>query len=327
MAAPRSCWWLTLDGGKRFAITAGGLVFGRAAHCDIVLRDAAASRDQAIVVAGVRRPSLIVLGRGQTRVGGEDVEHERELASGDVIEMPGLRASVIAEDQPATPASTTWVVHSSTGGLFGITRSPFVIGGGAAAELRFDGWPAEVLRLIVLDRLHVHAVEPLTLDGRELAAGEIELCEPGMVVGYRHERLELVAGGVLSTATTSPRPTGPIGADAVSLEFLPRGGRLTVRCAGQERTVYLAEKRCDLIAVLLQPPPPYAPGELVPDEVVLPRVWPGRVMARVDLNTLLHRTRHDLVRAGLEGPALLPRADGGNATRFLLRTGAKIDLA
>lgn len=327
MTAMRTIWWLVLDGGKRFAITAGGLVFGRAAHCDVVLTDPAASRDQAIVVAGAGRPSLIVLGRGRTRVGNDEIEHERELADGDVIELPGLRATIRAEDEPTPTTGTSWVVHSRTGGLFGIARSPFVIGGGAAADLRIDGWPPEVMRLVIVDRLLVHAVEPVSVDGREVAPGEIEALTTGATVSYRDEQLEVIAGGTLGIDTTSPHPSGPVGADAVRLEFLPRGGRLTIRVAGQARTVYLAEKRCELIALLLRPPAPYAAGELVPDDVVLPRVWPGKVMARVDLNVLLHRTRHDLTRAGLDGPALLPRADGGNATRFLLRPGARVELA
>lgn len=326
MTSRRTTWWLALDGDKRIAITAGGLVFGRAAHCDLVSTDPAVSRDQAIVVAGAGRPSLIVLGRGRTRVAGEDVEHERELAAGDVIELPGLRATVVAEDEPVPATTTSWVVHSRTGGLFGVARSPFVIGGSATADLRMDGWPAEVLRLVIVDRLHVHAVEPIEVDGRALAVGDVEALVTGSMIAYRDEVLEVIAGGALGADTTSPRTGEPVGAEAVRLEYLPRGGRLTVRVGGQERTVYLAEKRCDLIALLVRPPAPYAAGQLIPDDAVLPRVWPGKTMARVDLNVLLHRTRHDLIRAGLDGPLLLPRADGGNATRFLLVPGARVEL-
>ena len=95
---------------------------------------------------------------------------------------------------------------------------------------------------------------------------------------------------------------------------------------GLHRTVYLPERRCDLVATLLQPPPPFAPGEFVSDEVILPRIWPGRSMTRVDLNVLIHRARHDLVRAELDGAALLDRAEGGNATRFRIARGARISV-
>lgn len=113
----------------------------------------------------------------------------------------------------------------------------------------------------------------------------------------------------------------------VHLEFLTRGGRLTVGCRGVPRVVYLPGRRCDLVAALLKPPPPFAPGEFIPDEVILPRIWPGRSMSRVNLNVLIHRARHDLVRAAINGAALLDRAVGGSATRFRMARGAQVTVA
>jgi hypothetical protein len=110
----------------------------------------------------------------------------------------------------------------------------------------------------------------------------------------------------------------------VRLAFLARGGRLTFDWRGCPRDVYLPERRCDLVAALLQPPAPFAAGDFVPDDVLLPMVWPGRVMSRVDLNTVLHRARQDLARAVVDGGALLARAEGGNATRFVLARDADI---
>ena len=107
-----------------------------------------------------------------------------------------------------------------------------------------------------------------------------------------------------------------------AIEFLPRGGRLHATIGGHLVTVYLSEKRCDLIAALLRPPTPLVAGEFIPDDVLLPRLWPGRTMTRVDLNTLVHRTRQDLAPLGIDPGELLARAPGGGATRFTLAPGA-----
>ena len=62
----------------------------------------------------------------------------------------------------------------------------------------------------------------------------------------------------------------------------------------------------------------------IPDEVLLPRIWPDGRAGRVELNTLVFRVRKDLVRADIDGPALLDRGDG--ATRFRLFDGAAVSL-
>lgn len=88
--------------------------------------------------------------------------------------------------------------------------------------------------------------------------------------------------------------------------------------------MYLAERRCNLVAALLSPTRPYAPGEFVHDEAVIPRVWPHKHKSRSDLNTLLHRVRRDLMTAGVDGAALIERAKGGGATRFRLAPAATV---
>ena len=87
---------------------------------------------------------------------------------------------------------------------------------------------------------------------------------------------------------------------------------------------YLAGRRCDLAACLLEPPGPYEAGELIPDEVVIERVWPDGTTARSAVGVLLHRLRRDLVHAGLDGAALVVRAEGGGATKFAVPPGASV---
>lgn len=322
-------WWLLAPGGKRLRVTAAGVLIGRAAQCDVVLAHAQASRTHAIVVAGPRGPRLTVLGQGSTLVNHQVVEHERELVEGDVVAVPGLALEVATDGEAGAPAATTsWVIESSTSGHFGIARTPFAVHGGADADLRIDGWPARVMIFHVSSQLEVEAIEAIELDGAGLEPGDRERVGPGSVIEFGAERLTVVAGGVLGEQSTQSEEDELAGEAPVyaRIEFLPRGGRLTVRQRGTERSVYLAERRCDLVAALLQPPGGHAPGDYIADELLLPRIWPGRAMSRGDLNVLIHRTRRDLVRADLDGAKLLPRIPGGNATRFTLAPDARVEL-
>jgi hypothetical protein len=151
------------------------------------------------------------------------------------------------------------------------------------------------------------------------------MLRPGAVVTHASGRFEVISASPLSLDATDSAPDS-LGDEPslVHLEFLTRGGRLTVSHDGVQRAVYLPERRCDLVAALLKPPPPFAPGDFVPDEVILPRIWPGRTMSRVDLNVLIHRARHDLVRAEINGAAILDRIEGGNATRFRVARDAQV---
>ena len=94
---------------------------------------------------------------------------------------------------------------------------------------------------------------------------------------------------------------------------------------GATHTVDLAELRANLVAALLTPPRPYKAGELIPDDVLAPAIWPGQQeRGRTDLNLLLHRTRKNLLRAGINPSVVLARAKKGGATCFRLSPGAHV---
>ncbi len=311
--------------GTRLAIKPTGILIGRAPHCDVVLTEPEASRVQAIVFSGTEGPCLAVLGKGPTAVNGEPVVHERCLAAGDLLELPGLALKVLAApEEAAAPPRSSWVLRGPSG-LFGVARTPFTVGSGAGADLRLDGGPAVALRFHLADRLHVEAVAAIEIDGVSCEPGSLEELRPGAIVRHAGGQFEVVSTNPMNLTSTE---SGPASAgdppSEIRLEFLSRGGRLTVGWRGLDRAVYLPERRCDLVAALLQPPPPFAPGSFVPDEVLLPRIWPGRAMSRVDLNVLIHRARHDLVRAELDGATLLDRAKGGSATRFRMALDARV---
>ena len=91
------------------------------------------------------------------------------------------------------------------------------------------------------------------------------------------------------------------------------------------RSILLPEMRARLIATLLKPPGEYQAGEDIPDEVLIPSIWPGqKIRNRTDLNQLIHRTRKDLVKAGVDPHAVLERVGRVGATRFRLAADATV---
>lgn len=318
--------WLSTSEGIRLPITPSGVLLGRSPHCDVVLTQSTASRVQAIVFAGVDGASISLLGKGTTSVNGEVIHDDRELVAGDRIGVPGLELVIAADEADERPV-TPWLVRGP-GGLFGVVRSPFVVGSAPGADLHTVGGPEHLLRFVVdEDRLEVEALAAVRVSGRELSAGERARVAAGNDIVTELGVFQIVSGGDLGQAPTVREVSPYAGPRQVRLAFLARGGRLTFDWHGCSRDVYLPERRCDLIAALLRPPAPFTAGDFVPDEVLLPRVWPGKVMSRVDLNTVLHRARQDLSRAVADGGALLARAEGGNATRFVLAEDADITIA
>lgn len=114
-------------------------------------------------------------------------------------------------------------------------------------------------------------------------------------------------------AEPEERPEAP----PVELERGAGGATLRVgRDAG--RAAWLPHKRADLVASLLQPPSGDPMGAWVGDEVLASSIWGPTGASRTQLNTLIHRARESLSEAGLDGAALIERAPGGGATRFVV---------
>ncbi len=312
--------WLASETGSRVPIRAGGIVIGRAARSDVVVDDPEVSRVQAIVYAGETGPKLVAVGKAPTAINGHEVVGERELAVGDRLEVATATFTIVGEPAGDDEPPSAWMLRDARGQLVGVTRTPFSIGGGPRADLRVDGWPDVVLRLHLADQLHVEAVAPIDVRGRQLDPGEVEPAAIDTVIAHAGAELRVIAGGATHQAVTAQRRGAP---DRVTLEFLPRGGRLTLGWGPRSACAYLPERRCELLAVLLQPPAPLAAGELVSDEILIARLWPGQARTRVDLNVVIHRARADLLRAGIDA-SLIERATGGVATRVAIDTTTRV---
>lgn len=319
-----TAWWLRDPTGTRRKIGAGGLLIGRSADCDVIVAEPEVSRHQALVHLEANDPRFVPLGTAPCLVNGAPVDAPTSLQEGGVIRIGELELTLTAE--ALDEDGPRWLVQMVGGGLYSIAKPRFTIGGGAGDDLRTDGLATGLVALQpATGFLAVEAnAEGVKVDGKMLDSGDVASARVGDLIKVGGLALRVLAGDAVAEETTRHHLRGEIGATSVTLSFLPRGGRVELHVDGKTVTVYLAERRCNLVASLLKPPEAFAPGDFIDDEVVIPRVWPNQAKGRTDLNTLLHRVRKDLINAGIDGASLIERADGGGATRFRLIDGAPV---
>jgi hypothetical protein len=167
------------------------------------------------------------------------------------------------------------------------------------------------------------------LNGDLVPAGAVELAESFDRLGFGDVDLCLrnsPNSGGQSTLVAHQEPQ----MRQASFRFLPTGGRLSLvfEPGPGAVEVELSELRSRLVAALLTPPRPYEAGEEIPDEVLIRSIWPrshGR--DRTDLNTLIYRTRKDLLRAGLNPGLVFERTRHGGSVRMRLAKGARVEVA
>ncbi|MEC7524700.1 MAG: FHA domain-containing protein [Myxococcota bacterium] len=313
-------FWLRTEAGTSRRITPAGLLLGRAPGCDVVLASPSASRRQALVHLDEEGVAIAVMGKGEVTVDGAALSDGAALPPGATLEVGGARFTVVeeaAESSELAGPTPLWVLKGPSGSMFSIEAAAFSIGGDQRDDLRVEGLPPRAVVLLSgRSGLEVAASAPITLDGAPLEAEDAGLARAGSALEIDGRRFEVVAGGDLGDESTVANAA--TGFAAVRLEFMPRGGRLHV----DDVAVYLSERRCDFVAVLLAPPAPLQPGDAVPDELMWSRVWGEQPAGRKTLNVLMHRLRRDLDRAGLDGAGLIERVEGGGATRFVLPDGA-----
>ena len=320
------CTILAPDGVAR-RVGPSGLVIGRDPACDIVIGDPAVSRRHALIRITPDGVELVSLGRQAALHNGRPCERAQLVTEGDVIEVGGLafRASVELPRPGQTGAAYRLVRGRSS---YGVSHTPFVIGGGATDDLIFDGWPPGALQLHVAQGgLFVEAVAgDATINGEPIEHDALAELAVGDVLGLGAATFEVARGhDPVHTTIVGDRDELP---SRVSIEMMPRGGRVVFSLPSGDRTVYLADRRLDLIVALVRPPAGYAPGDYIPDDVLRPIVWPRNPnVIRSEINVHITRCRKDLLAAGLAGPRLLQRAPGGGATRLALAPGCTVELS
>jgi hypothetical protein len=322
---------LAVAGGPSRRVGPSGVLIGRQNDCDIVASDPSVSRRHALVRLTGAGVEVVPLGRAPINLNGAPTGKPRTLADGDELRLPGLTLAVaITIPRPDHAARPGFLLARAGGASFGISHTPFVIGGGDTDDLIVKKWPERVVSLHLAQgalfvELHAGAAtrngEPLELEAPSpLAVGDALACRGETFV------VQLAGGPGAAAATTAATALGagelPV---RVEIEMLPRGGRVVFSIGAGERAVYLADRRFDLIVALARPPGDQRAGEFITDDVLRAVVWPRKPrVARPEINMLISRCRRDLVEAGLAGPHLIERAPGGGGTRLALAPGAEI---
>lgn len=323
------CVVVVRDGPSR-RVGPSGLLIGRQRDCDIVANDPSVSRRHALVRLTSDGAEVVPLGRAPIDVNGTPTTAAHALADGDELRVPGLELTVqIALPRPDLGAPASFMLERPGGGSFGIAHSPFVIGGGDADDLIVKGWPSATLVLHVAQGdLFVEAREgSAARNGHELELVP-EMLEQLVIGDHLTCRGEtfVIAPASGRVATTAIGSAGEL-PTRVSIEMLPRGGRVVFTVSGREHAVYLADRRFDLMVALLRPPAEYQAGDFIPDDTVRTVVWPRKhAVSRPEINMLISRCRRDLVEVGLAGPRLVERAPGGGGTRIQLAPNAVVEV-
>lgn len=304
--------WLKDRHGVRIQLSSAGVMLGRDSTCSIVLSSPFASRRHALVTHGKQGTQVFCLGRHGVQVNERPVQIEAWLQDGDVLELPGARFAV--EIEPASSSPGPWLLETDSQ-RYRVLGPIFSIGGGSKDQLNVPDWPPGALVLTTVDRgLVAQATAPIAINGRVVVDEDLISMDDRDEISYGETRLRLLRDGKGIASSSSVGEHFP---SSVDLEFLPNGGLLRI-CLDDEYRVFLADRRCDLIASLLRPPAPARPGDWVSDAQLIPMIWQGDGATRVQLNTLIHRTRQTLTQAGVDGSRLVERARAGRGTRFLL---------
>lgn len=317
---------LAVSGGPSRRVGPGGTLIGRQADCDIVTADPSASRRHALVRLTADGAEVVPLGRAPIEIDRKLVDRPTPLADGTRLGVPGLELVVeLAMQRPDPNAIAGWRLERPRGGSFGIAHTPFVIGGDATDDLIVKRWPAHALYVHVAGgELFVEVkVGRATKNGVMIETDTMEPLGANDELVYRKDTF-VVRQPALREATTMAAGMFAL-PSKITIEMLPRGGRVVFTMHDGDRKVVLADRRLDLMIALVRPPEGYAGGDFIPDDIVRAIVWPRNPgVSRPEINTLISRCRNDLVAAGLSGPRLLERAPGGGGTRLALAPGAVI---
>lgn len=315
-------YWLEGSSG-RLAIGAWAVLIGRNPDCNFVIDSAEVSRHHALVRVGAAGPELLPLGRHPVRVNGADRSTLTPLRDGDRIDVGPWEFTIIEHVSVVEQHDErAWFIERSPGLMNKISGAVFRVGGGDDDDLVIPSWEPGVLEVRSRgEACLLRALRPGVRCERDLTPGEETVINELAQVFYGSDELTLRAR-TLKALDETCREERPRFAVLVLLEFQPRGGQLSVEIGGRLVTSHLSDRRCDLVACLLRPPPPYVAGEFIPEEVICQRVWPGEPSGRVEVNTLLYRLRQALIEDGIDPTPLFERRAGG--LRFCLAPLARV---
>lgn len=311
--------------GVRIPLANGSLLIGRSPSCHVVLSDPHVSRRHVLVLELDGAAQIVPLGKGKIELAGKALDEPAMAANGDRLVCG--EATFMVEVPPSADAPG-WVLEVGSH-VYPVRGHGFRLGGGEANDLRLPGWPSTGATLYpVHGGLLAELGAEVEVQGAEMDVGSDDLPDSGLVrlrSGSKLSAAGLTVRVALSQSVPATIDLNPAPSQA-TLELMPNGALLRVML-DRLFLVWLPQKRGDLVAALLSPPTGVKPGDWVPDELLLPRVWGNESASKAQLNTLIHRTRLSLTGAGLNGPSLLERAPGGGATRVRLAKNAVVSVS
>jgi len=319
-------FWLLFSDGSRRRVTDQGLLIGRAVTCDLVLSEPRASKRHALVCRGASGVEIHPLGRNTTMVNGREITGVRRLSNDDVVELPGARFRVLRPRARPADRGPVWLVRLGPI-LHRVPGRPFRVGGAPNDELQVPEWPTGALTLHVGGTALIAEphCEGFLLNGEPLEVDALHGLPADSAL--RHGSLELEVLAEHPQEETTVASLDSIRLRKVAFHYRPTGGELALHIGDQQLSCPLSELRSRLVVVLLQPPGGYSAGDFVPDEVVIPKIWPRRDdRTNFDVNTLVHRLRTDLLKTGVDPTRFIERARTGGATRFRLQE-AEVEVA
>ena len=308
---------LDADDGTSRRVGPSGILIGRQSDCDVVSADPTTSRRHALVRLAGDGAEIVPLGKVPVQVNGEPVDKPRALAHGDVVAVPGLTLRVSLRVPKPERHAARFVLVRERGGRFGLTHTPFHVGGSDQDDLILRGWPARVLVFHIAQGELFAEASRGAVKRNGVALDSLEPVLPGDRLECRGEALVVEAAAAdVTTRVTGVLPT------RIEIELLPRGGRVAFTIGGEVRPVFLADRRLDLVVALAR-----TPNEFVSDDALAAVVWPRKHgYSRSEINMLISRCRRDLVDAGLAGPRIIERSPGGRATRLAVAAHAQVVL-
>ncbi len=319
--------WLVFEDGSRRRVSGQGVLVGRAATCDIVVSDPRASKRHALLCLSASGLEVHPLGRNTTKVNGRQVSGARRIGHGDRLEVPGATFTVDRPRPRPADHAPVWLVRLGDI-LHRVPGGAMSVGGGDLDELRVPGWPDGAITLHVggTSLLAEANVEGARVGDEDAPTEELHLLRSGDVLRFGEHAVEVLAEQPQEETTVASLDS--LRLREVRFQYRPTGGELALQIGDRVLSCPLSELRSRLVVVLLQPPGGYSAGDFIPDELVIPQIWPRRDdRTNFDVNTLVHRLRKDLLKIGVDPTRFIERARTGGATRFRLQDGAEVMVA
>ncbi|MDG1478997.1 MAG: FHA domain-containing protein [Myxococcota bacterium] len=312
-------WWIRQSDGSRMWLDSGGVLIGRNPDCDVRYAYPYVHRYHALIRQRSQHMELIPLGQNPCYINGMPITKPTLLEAGARVTIePSAWLELNHTVQPA--ASKTQCTVSVAEVEHRLQSQTLFAGGGEDDDLYVAGWPARAISLLVLAGAvfcepHVEA----TRDGLAVQPHLAHRLVPGQDITINGQALTLTDHTAVSSTP----------ARLVILHPFQKVGRLLFQFDDRSQVRVCLHHQCyQLMQLLLEAHVSSRlrrvtrtrfPGRLndreLPQGAAHTRdlqLEVGRVrrLSLSALNTIIHQTRSELIRAGINGEHMLEEGEG-----------------